>query len=471
MQWRLVPGGLAAGLAIALAACAGGMLRPDLQRLYMTSKPVAQPPVILIPGLLGSKLRDTTTGEEIWPGSITDILFSSYPALRQEIDPATLEPKPSTLEPFDITEAALGQDIYRPIMRTLEQAGGYRRAWPGSRAGPLERRYYVLPYDWRQDNVRSVHALHGLIEDVRRDYNDPELKVDIIAHSMGGLIARYYLRYGNRDVLGGNDFPISHAGARNINKLILLGTPNLGSITSLHSFLMGYPVIAGRIRTEDLATMPSGPQLFPHPLNVWLIKPDGGELVRDLFDEETWRRFQWSIYDPGVQARIVRRYVSRAEGEAQLKLQQRFFAKHLERARRFVWSLTVPEPATPIRYVVFGGGCELTPARVLVEEVGGDSVVRLYPDEIRRPMRGVAYDRVMLEPGDGTVTKASLLARESLDPSVPRHKYSFFPLAYSFFLCEEHARLTSNVNFQDNLLNVLLERTMEMSPAKHQSRH
>ena len=62
----------------------------------------------------------------------------------------------------------------------------------------------------------------------------------------------------------------------------------------------------------------------------------------------------------------------------------------------------------------------------------------------------------MLEPGDGTVTKASLLARESLDPTVPRHEYSHFPLDYAFFLCERHDRLTGNPSFQDNLLHALL---------------
>ena len=71
---------------------------------------------------------------------------------------------------------------------------------------------------------------------------------------------------------------------------------------------------------------------------------------------------------------------------------------------------------------------------------------------------GVDYDSLMLEPGDGSVTKASLLGRNVLDPSVKRHKYSFFPLDYSMILCEKHNSLTGNINFQDNLLNALLSR-------------
>jgi len=59
-----------------------------------------------------------------------------------------------------------------------------------------------------------------------------------------------------------------------------------------------------------------------------------------------------------------------------------------------------------------------------------------------------------------TINKPSLLARETLDPTAPQHEDSFLPVAYPFFLCEHHNALTSNINFQDNLLNVLLARQL-----------
>jgi hypothetical protein len=80
------------------------------------------------------------------------------------------------------------------------------------------------------------------------------------------------------------------------------------------------------------------------------------------------------------------------------------------------------------------------------------------PADIQAPRPGLDYEELMLEPGDGRVTKPSLLARETLDPSAPQHEDSFLPLAYAFFLCEPHDTLTGNINFQDNLLNVLLTR-------------
>ena len=106
--------------------------------------------------------------------------------------------------------------------------------------------------------------------------------------------------------------------------------------------------------------------------------------------------------------------------------------------------------------IVFGGDCDLTPAKLVVEEIHGVSEIRLWPEQITHPYADIDYSQLMLEPGDGTVTKASLLAREALDPSVPRHRYVSFPLGHPFFLCEKHNVLTSNITFQDNLLHVLL---------------
>ena len=430
-------------LGLALAGC-GERPRPDLKRLYLLSAATAETaPVILIPGVFGSRLRDRASGTEVWPGAWWRILFSSYADLALEIDPDSDMPRDSALEAYDIAEAALGRDYYRPIIETLTRFGGYARATPGTRAKKGERRLYVFSYDWRQDNVVSVRALHRLIEAVQRDYDDPDLRVDLVAHSMGGLIARYYLRFGTRDVLDGGAHPISMDGAARVRKLVLLGTPNLGSVNSLNAFLTGEPVGLGRIAPRTLATMPSGYQLFPHPLARWLIDLDGRARNDELFDPQTWQQHRWSIFETEP-APVLRRY----------------FEHQLERARRFAWMLSAPEPVSPIRYVLFGGDCHLTPARLVIENADGREAVRLAPADVKSPRPGVAYDELMLEPGDGRVTKPSLLARETLDPSAPQHEDSFLPLAYAFFLCEHHNFLTSNINFEDNLLNVLLTRQL-----------
>jgi pimeloyl-ACP methyl ester carboxylesterase len=435
-------------LCIAMAAACSDTPRPDLARLYRVGMSDAAP-VILIPGVFGSRLRDRTTGDEVWPGPWWRILFSSYPELALDFDPKTQQPLPSRLEPFGIAEQVFGRDFYRPILQTLSRYGGYAPGTLGMPAAKGERRYYVFAYDWRQDNVTSARELERLIEAIRRDYSDPALRVDIVAHSMGGLIARYYLRFGTRDVLDGNPQTVTMAGSARVRKLVLLGTPNLGSVSSLHAFLSGVPVGLGTIAPRTLATMPSGYQLFPHPLANWLVGIDGKARDDDLFDATTWRTNGWSIFEA----------VAGHAGAPDAAM-QRYFEHQLERGRRMAWMLSVAEPVSPIRYVLFGGDCHLTPARLVAEPVDGREVARLAPSDIRHPLPGVRYDELMLEPGDGRVTKPSLLARETLDPSAPQHEDSFLPVAYAFFLCEHHNFLTSNINFQDNLLNVLLTRQL-----------
>jgi pimeloyl-ACP methyl ester carboxylesterase len=443
---------------IALAtACAKEMTRPDLKRLYAASDMAgAQPPVVIVHGVLGSKLREHGSGKEIWPGGISKLAFSEFRDLALSIDPDTLAPRIDGVEPYAIFDSAAGHDFYGAIIRTIEDAGGYRRGTPGTKPGNAGKQYYVFLYDWRRDNVDSVRRLDALIEQIRRDYGQPELKVDIVAHSNGGLISRYYARYGTQDVCDSDEFPVSQAGAAKIRRLVLLGTPNFGSVSALTGFIAGTKLGFRSIPPEVLITMPSAYQLFPHALNNWLADAHGEPLDRDVFDVEVWRRFQWAIFDPTVRARVVAQYPSRAEGDAQVALLERYFTKYLERARRFTWSLSVAESGEGVRPIVLGGDCELTPARLVVEEEKGDSVLRLWPKQIKTRMSGVNYDALMLEPGDGTVTKASLLARESLDPTVPRHEWSHFPLAYAFFLCERHDRLAGNPSFQDNLLQALL---------------
>ena len=202
---------------------------PDLARLYETH-PLArdtthqtgatETPVILVHGVFGARLRERDTGKEIWPGGLTSILFTSYDNIALPINPDTLQPAASNLEAHAITDRAAGRDFYGAIIRTLETAGGYLKGIPGEPVTDGHRRYYILVYDWRQDNVQTARRLDELITRIRTDYADPDLKVDIVAHSMGGLATRYYLRYGTTDVLDGNNFPMSDHSTTRVRKVI-----------------------------------------------------------------------------------------------------------------------------------------------------------------------------------------------------------------------------------------------------------
>ncbi len=454
--WLRLP--MLTAATLLLCSCASVIPKTDLYRLYATQAGNPnQPPVVLIHGALGSRLYDPETGEEHWPGNLGDLAFSDYRSLRLEIDPDRLVPRPSNLHIQGVTSSIGGVDFYGRIMTTLEEFGGYQATRPGTRAARGDQRYYVFLYDWRQDNVTTVRQLDAFIERIREDHADPELRVDIIAHSMGGMITRYYARYGTVDVLDDNDFPINQDGAKKIRRVILLGTPNLGSTGALETLIRGFKIGLGTVPPEVTATFPSTYQVLPHAITNWFVTMEGQPLKRDQFSADTfWKRFGYSVYDDEVQARIRARFDSEAEADDYIELLQRYFEKHIERARRFSWSLTVPIENPQLRYVIFGGDCLPTPARLVEEPTSYGSALRLSPSEIANPLPGIDYDRLMLEPGDGRVTKASLLAKQTVDPTVARHEYSFFHVDYPVFLCERHTRLTGNIDFQNNLLHALL---------------
>ncbi|MFQ5756946.1 MAG: esterase/lipase family protein [Acidiferrobacterales bacterium] len=444
-------------LSFILAGCGTVTGKPDLNRLYaVSSSQRAQHPVILIPGAGASRLRRHTDGREIWPGPLTNFLFKTSDRLALEIDPETLQPRNDNIEAYGLFDGVAGVHYYRRIRSALESAGGYSLGKPGQRYTRDDRRYYIFLYDWRQNIPETAAQLDRLVEQIRSDYADPSLKVDIIAHSMGGLLARYFIRYGSEDVLDSDTFHPNGVGAAKIGKVILIGTPNWGSIKGLQVFMKGKRFGLMRLYPEILATMPAAYELLPHPDRDWMIALDGSKWDRDLYSVKTWRDNQWSIFAPEAQARIRSRFDSSNDAQRYIDVLTRYFERNLLRAKHFHRALSVPPGQAPVRYVVFGGDCTLTPARCLVEPAKGRMRVRFHPRDVVNRVPGLNYDSLMLEPGDGTVTKPSLLARNSLDPSLPGNDHTEFPIAYSVFLCERHAQLTANLTFQDNLLNILL---------------
>ena len=446
--------------ATVLAGCTA--LAPAAERLYPAhAASEDRMPVILIPGLLGSRLARASDGVEVWPGSTSKLLTSDFTDLALRIDPETLEPLDDGLVPAAIFEAAVGKDFYQRIMQELREAGGYRIMAPGRPLVQQRARLYVFTYDWRQDIVKTVRKLDELIEQIRVDYGDPQLRVDVIAHSMGGLIVRYFERYGTVDVLDGNTFSVTGLGLAKLRRVVLLGTPNQGTVTAVHKFLNGYRVGISALPTEGVATMPATFQLFPHPLVDWVVNINGKPLNFDVFDVEFWRRYEWSIFDHRIQRRMNDQ---RGVWPAQ-DVFERWFGKRLERARRFAWSLMVPAGDVPlVRPLLLGGDCVPTPRRLVFENVEGASVARLRPEQILVPVPGLDYESLMFAPGDGSVTLDSLLSRQVPSREVPRFEQDSMETGHDVITCAKHDALTSDDALLDALIEYLLAPDAQPAP-------
>jgi len=441
------------------AALAGGCTtapRPDLRRLYRSwaVRDAGRRPVVVIHGLMGSRLVDRRTGKVVW-GGVRGLLGGGV-AERMAL-PLEGEKTPE-LEPRGFVDEIAGVDVYGGILRVLEAEGGYLRQ---DRQSPPYRRATCFPffYDWRLDNAANASKLAERIAEIRGYYGEPDLKVDIVAHSMGGLIARYYLLYGGRDVL---DAPLpapDFAGAAAVGKLILLGTPSLGSADALKACIEGDRVGFTRVWPEVLATMPSMYQLMPDPEVPVLYTADGRPAPVDIYDPAVWKARGWGVFDPRFSEGIQRRYRARHPGAGEAAFAEYFrrlarrFGFALQRARAFHRALAVVPPPG-VEVVLLGGDCTATPRAFLIETVGERQVVRFLPSAVRRPPAGIDLWALFYEPGDGVVTKSSLLAAIPAGPGgVSR---TVLPDAHAIFICEEHRKLVGNLTFQDNLLHALL---------------
>jgi pimeloyl-ACP methyl ester carboxylesterase len=447
------------GGALAVAGCANlpPPPRPPLQQLYAaTATSPEQPPLIVVPGTFGSRLRDTVSDRIIWPGSDMKLILSRFDDLELEIDPDTLEARPSMVVPDGIFEEGFRRDFFGKLLHTLRTAGGYQLRRLGEPPDAAGRAYYIYDYDWRCDSVAAVAGLHAMIEGIRSDYGDPQLKVDIVAHSAGGLIARYYARFGTAP-LPDTGLPQTWCeGPERIRRLITLGTPNLGTIQPVLSHIRGEEIGLRMMQPDVVATCIAVPQLMPHDDIAWLIDTGGRVIPRSAFAVETWREFGWSVFDPQIQQRAIARHGGGAAGRAYLETLQRYFAKCLTRGRAFTNALESPLPGCDVAPHVFGADCSPTLARLVVEYVDGRAAAREQPSNIAGVVQGVDYQTLMFQPGDQVVTRESLLGRCTAADSLFCKKKSAMRIEHSVFLCEKHQSLTGNLSFQNNLLFVLL---------------
>ena len=89
----------------------------------------------------------------------------------------------------------------------------------------------VFTYDWRLDLAASARRLGLALDELAERCGDPSARFNIIGHSMGGLVARYYLRYGGAELEASR--AVTWAGAERVRSLVLVATPSGGSVPTI----------------------------------------------------------------------------------------------------------------------------------------------------------------------------------------------------------------------------------------------
>jgi pimeloyl-ACP methyl ester carboxylesterase len=156
--------------------------------------------VVFLPGIMGSELR--LGGKRIWPGSVGS-LIGSYKQMEELLHP--------DLEPVDVIRSFSISEQYDAIFADLRKFGFEEK-----------KNLFPFPYDWRKSNSEAAGKLAVLLDGLVAQH--PGAEITLVAHSMGGLVSRYYLESGKFD---------TGAGFAAVRRLITLGTPHRGAPLAL----------------------------------------------------------------------------------------------------------------------------------------------------------------------------------------------------------------------------------------------
>lgn len=186
--------------------------------------------VVVLPGIMGSVLKKD--GKVVWGFSASALgsaLFSLGGSIRKSL---TLHGDDPTLD--DLGDGVVADNIVPDLhlLPGLWKIDGYTRIVQSIQERfdvTVNRNLFAFPYDWRRDNRVSARRLQRQTQQWlaswRQQSGNQNAKLILIAHSMGGLVSRYFL-----EVLG---------GWRDTRALVTFGTPYRGSLNSVDTISNG----------------------------------------------------------------------------------------------------------------------------------------------------------------------------------------------------------------------------------------
>lgn len=460
-------------LSLVASGCISARRTPNLEQIFASARArTGKRPVIVIPGILGTELINSKTGETVWPSAFRTSheglpITPNLAENRDELVPGKM------LETLKLARLLPEIYVYRDLVEALRRYAGYRDGnWENPGADGHQDTFYVFPYDWRQDNVANARELVKRLERLKTKLQRPDLKFNIVAHSMGGLIARYAAMYGDTDLPEGEGaIQPTWLGAVHISKIVMIGVPNEGSADAFATLIEGYSITEGlrrrvpllnKLTAEDVVRTPSVFQLLPHREAVKFLDENLQPVDVDLYDPAVWKRYGWSVL---FSDDFRRRYAGANGTTSNVEELDAYLAATLRRARRFHQALDATDRATsPITLLAIGGDCEetLNSPVILRDEKRNRWLTLIRPREYRTST-GLKITKkrateAMYSPGDGRVTRSSLLGENIFKIRDPQTGFSLS--RYAIFGCDLHGQLQRNKTLQDNALTAIVNEVL-----------
>ncbi len=461
-------------IGIGLANCASAPnQRTTLKKNYDRTAQYHLPdrnPIIVIPGILGSRLVDDESGQTVWgafraeyadPRTDEGTRLIALPidsSSEREFGKVRSDGVLESLE-LDLIGFPIKVQAYAGILATLG-AGGYRDETLGLNSidyGTDHFTCFQFDYDWRRDLTHNAKALKTFIdekrEEVQKQYEiqygikNADVKFDIAAHSMGGILTRYFLRYGEAELPADGSLPeLTWAGAKDVERVILVAPPNAGALEAFEQLVNGFNTGRPLLPHYDpaiLGTFTSVYQMLPrnrHKSIVW----DGNidDPVIDIFDPSIWQKYGWGLsgQDEKTQRVISRLLPHEKNAKRRTNLAADFQSFALSRAKQFQSALDIEAaPPNGVELILVAGDASETPEILSVNSRSGQVSILRY---------GV---------GDDSVLRASALLDERVGGEWSPTLKSPISWTSVMFLPSVHRKITSSPVFEDNVLYWLLE--------------
>jgi hypothetical protein len=328
---RLAPGlWLAALLAVSCSQVIVPIESPELVIEHRV-------PLLVVPGITGTALRDPATGKLAWgDGKAVIRPHDGGYGLVQPIPAGAARPGGALQVAGVLTDIRLGpirKEVYGPIVTLLENHGythgDLRAPQPGEDL-------FLFGYDWREENAVSAARLADSLERLRRARGEERLEVDLVCQSNGAHVCRWFAKYGG-GTLEEAETGVAGPPARvRVRKLILVSSSNGGSLRNLTWFHRGrrYVSLVGRRWSpEAIFSLRSLFEDLPIYRQDLFLDAAGEPLAVDLFAAESWQQYGWSVFSPRVARRLERSGQGDLFGDAAER--RSYLARALDRARRF----------------------------------------------------------------------------------------------------------------------------------------
>lgn len=230
--------------------------------------------IVVIPGIMGSAL--SIGNKPVW-GLSCKAIIGNILSLGKNLDRLALPDGIGDNDPKDgVFATHLLPDLH--LLPGLWSIDGYGKLVHYLRSHFIlddvgEKKpgnLMLFPYDWRLSNVVSAKRLAIVVERElerwRKVTSNKEAKLIFICHSMGGLVARYFL-----EVIGGHEIT---------RKLITIGTPYQGSVNAVERLVNGFSNWLGPMQDVLIRLSSSLPSLYQLLPNYPCLDTGDGNLLK-----------------------------------------------------------------------------------------------------------------------------------------------------------------------------------------------